>query len=84
MDPTENPAEFVEYCERALESFDRHLELLDHIQKSIVRKVSNRSIIALNINDGSSLLKHIQIPKDSQKNKNQIIDWTARKDLSFN
>ena len=84
LDPTENPAEFVEYCERALESFDRHLELLDHIPKSIVRKVSNRSIIALNINDGSSLLKHIQIPKDSQKNKNQIIDWTARKDLSFN
>ncbi len=84
LDPTENPAEFVEYCERALESFDRHLELLDHIPKSIVRKVSNRSIISLNINDGSSLLKHIQIPKDSQKNKNQIIDWTARKDLSFN
>ena len=80
---TENPAEFAELCERALESFDRHVEPLEHIPKSIIRKITKRSIVALNINDSSTVLKQIQIPKDSQKNKNQIIDWTARKDLTF-
>ena len=83
LSPTGNPAEFAQYCESALESFDRHIELLGHIPKSIVKKITSRSIIALNINDGSTLLKRIQIPKDSQKNRNQIIDWTARKDLTF-
>ncbi|MDP6522237.1 MAG: hypothetical protein QF779_05990, partial [SAR324 cluster bacterium] len=83
LSPTENPAEFAEFCERALESFDQHIEPLEHIPKSTIKKVANRSIVALNINDGSTVLKQIQIPKDSQKNKNQIIDWTARKDLSF-
>jgi hypothetical protein len=48
---TDNPAEFAEFCEYALESFDRHIELFAHIPKSIIKKVTNRSIIALNIND---------------------------------
>jgi len=83
LSPTENPEEFTELCERALESFDRHVEPLEYISKSIINKINNRSILALNINDDSTVLKQIQIPKDSQKNKNQIIDWTARKDLTF-
>lgn len=66
-----------------LKKCEKSVTQKDFLTKNIVETISNGTSIALTINNQLMQLKKVDIPKDSQKDRKQIIAWNAKKNLSF-
>ncbi len=86
-------AEYVESIDNAEEFIDICSELIDlciddlldygELYKSATKYLENKAPVALTINHDQILLLLVKVPKENQKEKGKIIEWTISKDLSF-
>ncbi len=83
LDPAENSDEFKEDCATSMENLDDILIDFGDVYKSSTNSVTKRDTIALTVNNDKAQLHLIDVPKENQKEKKQIIEWTIKKDLSF-
>ncbi len=83
LDPAKNPTEFSSSCDEALIKLDDHFSDRLELYKSAAKSLKSRNTISLNINDDRMLMKLVEIPKENNKDKKQIIEWAIRKGLPF-
>ena len=81
--PLDDPDEFIDACSGLIDlCID---DLLDYgdLYKSATKYLNNKAPVALTINHDQILLLLVKVPKENQKEKDQIIEWTISKDLNF-
>ncbi len=83
IDPQDDPDEFINICSNLIDlCID---DLLDYgdLYKPAIKYLDNKAPIALTINHDQILLLLVKVPKENQKEKDKIIEWTISKDLNF-
>ena len=83
LDPAEGKEELMESFQTMMDQVDGNLSDQSEIYGSSVRSVEKRDTITFSENNDRILLQLVDIPKENQKEKKQIIEWSAKKDLSF-
>ena len=82
LDPEESKDELIESLRSSLENIDNSFDD-DSPYSSAIRSFQKRDTIAFSMDNDKILLQLVDIPKENQKEKKQIIEWTIKKDLSF-
>ena len=83
LNHSEDPNNYAEACQEAIDLAEEDLSAYGDIYNRAYKSVSKRNTIALTKEDKRLLLKLIEIPKENQKDKKQIIEWTVKKNLNF-
>jgi len=83
IDFAQNPGEASKALSILIKMCERSVSEKDFLTKKIVESIANGSSIALSINSHLMQLKRVDIPKDSQNDRKQIIGWNAKKQLSY-
>ena len=83
LDAIEHPDQFKEDCMQTMENLGYELEDYGEMFKQSRNSLSSRDTITLTANHDSAQLHLIEVPKENQKEKKQIIEWALKKDLSF-
>ena len=83
LDPSEEKTELIEACRTMMENLEDKLSDQSDIYGSALNSVQKRDTITLTIDNSRVLFKLVDIPKENQKEKKQIIEWTVKKELPF-
>jgi len=83
LDPSEEKTELIEACRTMMENIEDKLSDQSDIYGSALNSVQKRDTITLTIDNSRVLFKLVDIPKENQKEKKQIIEWTVKKNLPF-
>ena len=83
LDFSETPSDFSDSCQEAMDRLDDKLIEYDDLYKSTSRTVNKRDNITLTVDHDHMLLRLVQVPKENKKEKQQIIEWAIKKDVSF-
>ena len=66
-----------------MEQLDNNFADKSAIHKSAARVLKAKSSVFLTVNNEQMFLKVIDVPKENQKEKKQIIEWAVKKNLPF-
>ena len=83
LDATDHPDQFKSDCMLVMEGLDDDLANYGDDYKQPVKSLINRDAIAITINSDKAQLHLIDVPKENQKEKKQIIEWTIKKEVTF-
>ena len=83
LDPNESPDIFMDSCKSLLDELDSRASLMEDTHKGSVQSMKNRNTIALTVDDKRMQLRLVDVPKENQKDKKQIIEWSIKKELPF-
>jgi len=83
LEAKDHPDQFKSDCLVVMEGLDDDLSNYGDNYKQPVKSLLNRDAIAITINSDKAQLHLIDVPKENQKEKKQIIEWTIKKDLAF-
>ena len=80
---TEAPDDFMDSCREAMASLDERVSDYGDRYGSASQTIKNRDTIALTVDHDRMMLQLVDVPKENQKDKKQIIEWSIKKDLPF-
>lgn len=83
LDSTKSSSELLESCNQAMEQLDHNFSDKSAIHKAAARTLKAKSSVLLTVNNEQMFLKVVDVPKENQKEKKQIIDWAVKKNLPF-
>ena len=83
LDPSGSKEELIESFRTTIENVEDELSNQSDIYGSALNSVKKMDTIALTIDDNRMMLKLVDVPKENQKEKKQIIEWSIKKDLPF-
>ena len=83
LDPAEDRDELIESFSAMMENIEDELDEHKDIYASALKSVQNMDTMALSIDDNRMMLKLVDVPKENQKEKKQIIEWSVKKNLPF-
>ena len=83
LNHSENPEDYSEACQESITQLIENLSEYSDLYNIALKAVSKRNTIALTSENKKILLKLVDIPKENQKDKQQIVEWTVKKDLNF-
>ena len=76
-----NSEEFVEECEKLLKGLLDNFSERAMLYKSAFKSIQKKKSIYITINDENLLMKLVDVLKENQKDKDQIINWGMKKNL---
>ena len=79
LNHSEDPNNYAEACQEAIDLAEEDLSAYGDIYNRAYKSVSKRNTIAITKEDKRLFLKLVEIPKENQKDKKQIIEWTVKK-----
>ena len=79
LNSEKNPEEFVEECEKLLKGLSDNFLERAMLYKSASKSIKKKKSIYITINDENLLMKLIDVLKENQKDKDQIIKWGMKK-----
>ena len=77
------PDEFNESCQEAMAILDTKMSHYEDRYGTASKSVEKRDTLALTVDNDRMMLKLVDVPKENQKEKKQIIEWSIKKDLQF-
>ena len=77
------PDEFNESCQEAMAILDTKMSHYEDRYGTVSKSVEKRDTLALTVDNDRMMLKLVDVPKENQKEKKQIIEWSIKKDLQF-
>ena len=77
------PDEFNESCQEAMAILDTKMSHYEDRYGTASKSVEKRDTLALTVDNDRMMLKLVEVPKENQKEKKQIIEWSIKKDLQF-
>ena len=77
------PDEFNESCQEAMAILDTKMSHYEDRYGTASKSVESRDTLALTVDNDRMMLKLVDVPKENQKEKKQIIEWSIKKDLQF-
>ena len=77
------PDEFNESCQEAMAILDTKMSHYEARYGTASKSVEKRDTLALTVDNDRMMLKLVDVPKENQKEKKQIIEWSIKKDLQF-
>ncbi len=83
LNHSDDPKNYAEACQEALDLVEEDLSNYGDIYNKAYKSVSKRNTIAITKEDKKLLLQLVEIPKENQKDKQQIVEWTVKKNLNF-
>ena len=83
LNAAETPDEFMDSCREAMESLDERVSDYGDRYGSASKTVQKRDTIAFTVDHDRMLFKLVDVPKENQKDKKQIIEWSIKKNLIF-
>ena len=83
LDPSEEKDELIESCRMMMENIEDKLSDQSDVYGSAFNSIEKRDTITLTIDSDRILFKLVDIPKENQKEKKQIIEWAVKKNLPF-
>ena len=83
IDFSQEPEESLKALKKAMEIFGNSVASKDFLTKKTIETIANGTVIGLSINSNLMQLKKIDIPKNGQNDRKNIIAWNAKKKLSF-
>ncbi|GIT40521.1 MAG: hypothetical protein Ct9H300mP9_3710 [Candidatus Neomarinimicrobiota bacterium] len=84
LDPKRNPTGFSVAISKAHDQLVKKIERKGNVNGSTIKKISAGCPIALTLNNVSSVLKTVEVPLESKKDRDMIIEYDAKKNLPFN
>ena len=83
LDLIDLPDEFNESCQEAMTMLDTKMSHYEDRYAAASRSVKKRDTLALTVDHDRLMLQLVDVPKENQKEKKQIIEWSIKKDLQF-
>ena len=83
LDLIDLPNEFNESCQEAMTMLDTKMSHYEDRYGAASRSVKNRDTLTLTVDHDRLMLQLVDVPKENQKEKKQIIEWSIKKDLQF-
>ena len=83
LDSTKSSSDLLESCNQAMEQLNNNFADKSAIHKSAARVLKAKSSVFLTVNNEQMFLKVVDVPKENQKEKKQIIEWAVKKNLPF-
>ena len=83
LDLIDLPDEFNESCQEAMTMLDTKMSHYEDRYGAASKSVKNRDTLALTVDHDRLMLQLVDVPKENQKEKKQIIEWSIKKDLQF-
>ena len=83
LNHSESPKDYAEACQESIDLIKEDLSNYDDIYSKAYKSVAKRNTIAITKEDKKLLLQVVEIPKENQKDKKQIVDWAIKKNLNF-
>ncbi len=83
LDPAVERDELVESFRTMMENIKEKLAEQNDNYVSALNSIEKTDTLALTIDDNRMMLRLVDIPKENQKEKKQIIEWSVKKNLPF-
>ncbi len=83
LNHSDSPKDYADACQEAINLAEEDLSNYGEIYNKAYKSVVKRDTIAITKEDKKLLLQLVEIPKENQKDKKQIINWAIKKNLNF-
>ncbi len=83
LNHSESPQEYSEACQESLDLLEEGLTNYGDIYSSALKTISKKDTIAITNENKKLLLQIVEVPKENKKDKQQIVEWTVKKNLNF-